>query len=365
MQQTVTYICPSCGAYLRYDGAKQAWICDYCDNEYTKEDLEQRGVQTTDNTTQQPQNDINVTFHENVDVAQTQENLYAYVCPSCGAEIVTDDATAATFCMFCQNPTVMPQKFTGKYQPSAIVPFATDKEQAQKAFLKLCKGKKLLPPQFTSKQRLEKITGIYVPFWLFDCKADFDYQATGENMTLWSDSTYQYTKTDVYHIVRSGRMDFENIPLDASKNMEDAMMDALEPFDFTKKQPFDMRYLSGFFAEKYQYEPKDLFQRMKNRISHGIQNKAAESGRQYDHVHSVRCATNIQSDKQAYLLLPVWMLVSNFKGKKYLFAMNGQTGKMVGELPCDGRQAVKWFLIIFLIVLVITAGIAFVMGGGF
>ena len=180
-----------------------------------------------------------------------------------------------------------------------------------------------------------------MPYWLFDCKADFDYHATGENHLIWSDGDYDYTQTDLFHIHRAGTMDFENIPLDASENMEDALMDALEPFDFTKVEPFDMRYLSGYLAEKYTYE----------------------EGRRYDVVHSVQCNTNYKSDHQAYLLLPVWMLVSNFKGKKYLFAMNGQTGKIVGELPCDTGRSVTWFLLIFVIVFVVAFLLVWLIGG--
>lgn len=369
MEETITYLCPGCGAYLRFDGAAGKWVCDYCDSVYTKEELEQRGVQTEDSGYAVQTEDSGETgetswaFQENVEEGVSAEQLQAYRCPNCGAEIVTDSVTAATFCVFCQNPTVIPQRFDGKYRPSAILPFATNQAQAKEAFRRLCKGKKLLPAGFLSKQRLEKITGVYVPFWLFDCKADFDYHATGEIHTVWSDGDYQYTKTDLYHIHRAGSMDFENIPLDASEHMEDRLMDALEPFDFSKVQPFDMRYLSGYLAEVYTYEPKDLYQRMTERITPGVRRQIEGKNRPYHLVHSVRCDTAFQSEHQAYLLLPVWMLVSEFQGQRYLFAMNGQTGKVVGELPCDTGKSVKWFLLIFVIVLIVIGCTAAVLGG--
>lgn len=367
--ETVTYLCPGCGAYLRYDGGKGKWVCDYCDSEYTREELEQRGAVQEDSSYEVSPGDSGETgklefdYQENVSGQQAQEHLRAYHCPSCGAEIITDDVTAATFCVFCQNPTILPQKFSGKYQPSAIIPFQTDKEQAKQAFLKLCKGKKLLPSGYTSEQRLEKITGVYVPFWLFDCSADFDYHATGEIHTSWSDGNFNYTKIDMYHIHRAGVMDFEHIPLDASEKMQDDLMDALEPFDFSKAEPFDIRYLSGYLAEKYTYAPKDLYERMTNRISPGVQRQAGEGSRPYHSVHSVRCDTKFKSEKQEYLLLPVWMLMSRYKDKNYLFAMNGQTGKIVGQLPVDGGKSVKWFFIIFFISMVITGILAFLVGG--
>ena len=174
------------------------------------------------------------------------------------------------------------------------------------------------------------------------------------------------TRSYVLAPVGPGRMEFENIPLDASEKMQDDLMDALEPFHFEKKKPFDMSYLSGFLAEKYTYQPKDLFDRMTDRITPGVENKAAEGGRGYQRVYGVKCHTDFSSDKQTYVLLPVWMLISKYQGKDYLFAMNGQTGKIVGELPVSNGQAAKWFGIIFAIVFIIAMLISvFVVGGVF
>lgn len=375
MEKTaLTYLCPSCMAYLRYDGKESKWVCDYCDSRFTMEELEQRGLQKEESDYEVKQraeadeNSADVSFSYEENIPQPEEDLShmrGYVCPSCGAEIVTDDVTAATFCVFCGNPTILPKQLEGEYRPAAILPFETDKEDAKKAFLNLCKGKKLLPKGYTSEQRLEKITGVYVPFWLFDCKADFTYHATGENVSTWADTRFIYTKTDLYHIHREGRMEFENIPLDASEKMQDDLMDALEPFHLEKKKPFDMSYLSGFLAEKYTYEPKDLYDRMTCRITPGVEHKAGEGGRGYQRVYGVKCHTDFSSDKQTYMLLPVWMLISKYQGKDYLFAMNGQTGKIVGELPVSSGQTAKWFGIIFAITFLIVMVIACFVGGVF
>ncbi len=139
-------------------------------------------------------------------------------------------------------------------------------------------------------------------------------------------------------------------------------MDALEPFYLERRKPFDMGYLSGFLAEKYTYLPKELYERMTKRIAPGVEYKAAE-GRPYQRVYGVKCRTDFSSERQMYMLLPVWMLVSRYKDKDYLFAMNGQTGKIVGELPCSTGQSVKWFLIIFCITFLISGLLAYLIGG--
>lgn len=366
------YHCPECMAYLRHDGKEGKWVCDYCDSKFTMAELEARGAlaKEDDYEVKNPEeaddniSEIEFHFEENLEgIDGDVSDMTAYSCPSCGAEIVTDGVTAATFCVFCGNPTVIPQQLTGEFRPSAIVPFETNKEDAKNAFLNLCKGKKLLPKDYTSKQRLEQITGVYVPFWLFDCKADFDYHATGENALTWSDSRYIYTKHDLYHIHRTGTLDFENIPLDASANMNDALMDALEPFHLDKKEPFSMSYLSGYQAEKYTYQPKELYERMTERINEGVERLAADGTGHYHSVYGVKCHTDYTSDKQTYMLLPVWMLNSKFEGKNYLFAMNGQTGKIVGELPVDKKQVRKLFWKIFAISFPVFAVISLLFGG--
>lgn len=367
--KALTYICPACNAYLRYDGKADQWCCDYCDSHFTKAELEQRGAKARDDDyevqsdTKKAKDKTTVAYHYEENVAQGEIDLsemQGFTCPSCGAEIVTDSVTAATFCVFCGNPTVLPKQLSGEYRPSAVLPFKTDKEDAKKAFLEFCKGKKLLPKGYTDEQRLEKITGVYVPFWVFDCTADFDYHATGENTRTWSDANFIYTKHDLFHIHRAGEMAFENIPLDASEKMQDDMMDALEPFYFADKRPFDMSYLSGFLAEKYSYAPKELYSRMTARIASGVENKAGE-GLHYEQVYGVRCHTDFHSDHQEYILLPVWMLMSKYHGEDYLFAMNGQTGKIVGRLPSSGKRMAVQFLVTFAIAFLIV----FLIGGVF
>ena len=161
MEQTaLTYLCPDCMAYLRYDGKEQKWVCDYCGGKFTREELEQRGAETKQDDyevkprAEAAENTAEISYHYEENITETDEDLShlrAYHCPSCGGEIVTDDVTAATFCVFCGNPTILPTQLEGEYRPSAILPFETDKEDARKAFLQLCKGKRLLPKGYTSE----------------------------------------------------------------------------------------------------------------------------------------------------------------------------------------------------------------------
>lgn len=369
--ESITFQCSNCGSYLRFDGETQKWVCDYCDSTFTQQEIEQKGgekreidydVKKSADVILDKEDTI---FHFNENVEKNEKdnkNIQVYHCPSCGAEVLTDETTAATFCVFCQNPTILPGKLSGSYRPSRILPFQTTKEDAKNAFLKFCKGKPLLPKGFTGEARLEKITGMYVPFWVFNCHADFTYQSTGENIFSWSDGNYNYTKTDLYRIFRQGQVDFEDIPVDASEKMNDDMMDALEPYHLGETKDFDMSYLSGFFAEKYTFQPKELFDRMTQRVEIGIQ-QAARDTASYQFVHSGNCQNQFNSENQSYMLLPVWMLVSVYGNEKYLFAMNGQTGKIVGKLPYSKSKTILWFIGIFCITYLIVFLLIFFVGG--
>ena len=160
----------------------------------------------------------------------------------------------------------MPTRLSGGLKPDGVIPFKTGKEDAKAAFLRLCKGKPLLPRGFTSEQRLEKITGMYVPFWLYDCAADFSGSYKATRIHTWSDSKYEYTKTDHFLLKRDAAADFVGIPMDGSTKMEDAFMESIEPFDYKQLTSFDMAYLTGYLADKYDVPSENGEPRVRQRV---------------------------------------------------------------------------------------------------
>lgn len=191
--QVLEYKCPCCNAGLRFDGQSQQLTCEYCDNTFELETVKayHDSYAFTGDTIHWDEGSYAQQWSE-----QEHLHIHAFQCPSCGGEIITEETTAATFCPFCDNPTIMPSRLSGGLKPDAVLPFVKTKEDAKAAFLNLCKGKPLLPKDFTHTQRLEKITGMYVPFWLYDCDAEFNGSYKATRIHRWSDSRYSYTKTD-------------------------------------------------------------------------------------------------------------------------------------------------------------------------
>ena len=273
--------------------------------------------------------------------------MSSFQCPSCGGKILCDDTTAASFCPYCDNPTIMPSQVSGGVKPDAVIPFIKTREDAQAAFLQLCKGKKLLPKFFTEEQRLEKITGMYVPFWIYDCDGSFNGSFKATRVHVWSDATYDYTRTDHYLLNRAATAQFEGIPMDGSSKMDDTFMEAIEPFDYSELVDFDTAYLSGYLADKYDVESEAGKDRIRERVENSINSQIQTSLVGYATVLPTSRSLKVNHSKARYVLLPVWMLNTRYKDKIYTFAMNGQTGKMIGTFPICPKRSLSWFGKIF------------------
>lgn len=329
--EVMTYQCPKCGAPLTFSSETQRWDCEFCLSSFSLDELNlEEPEESPEDVGPGPE-------------APDPDHIRVYACPQCGAEIITDDTTAATFCVFCQNPAILTKQLEGSFRPSKIIPFRKKKEDAVRAFLKLCRHRPLLPKGFAGPDRLEKITGVYLPFWLYSCDAGAQLGASAQRVRSWSDSRYHYTRTDHYHLARSGRMQFERVPADGSTKMDDAMMDSIEPYDYSAMEDFSMAYLSGYLAERYDVDDSACYARVEERIKASCEDQLRATMTGYASVQVTHRNFNLRTRKATYALLPVWLLVSKYQGKDYHFAMNGQTGKLIGTLPVSKKRALAWF----------------------
>ena len=336
----IEYKCPCCNAGLAFGSQVQKLTCEYCDNTFDLDTVQ------AFHDSQSGQNQEEFVWETKEPLEWTEAegaSLNAFQCPACGGEILTEETTAATFCPYCDNPTILPARLTGSIKPDAVLPFQRTREDATAAFLKLCKGKPLLPKNFTSQQRLEKITGMYIPFWLYDCDADFQGSYKATRIHCWSDSKYNYTRTEHFLLNRNASADFAGIPMDGSSKMEDVFMEAIEPFDYSQMVPFEMAYLTGYLADKYDVPSEDGKERVRQRVEQSMEDQIQSTLMGYASVLPTNRQIQIHHSKAKYVLLPVWMLNTKYNGKLYTFAMNGQTGKIVGTLPICKKRTAAWF----------------------
>ncbi len=333
-----SYKCPSCSAPLRYDPSGKL-VCDSCGNEYDPEVIE-----LMDSYDRQEAEfdwgDYKKNLAEN---AERIENSVVYVCRSCGATVETDATTAATHCPYCDNEIVITDRLEGGLKPGGVIPFKIDKNRAIDAVLAHFKGKKLLPGNFKDRHTLEKIRGVYVPFWLFDAGMDGTMVMDATRVRMWSDSRYDYTETKHFLLSVSGSMDFAGVPVDASTKMDNDVMDALEPFDYSEMREFDPVYLSGFLADRFDEDPDVSIPRANERMENSAESVIRSEASDFTTVTVRKSLMNLTHPTVRYVMLPVYVLNVKYEDKNYRFAVNGQTGKVVGELPISKLKSWLFF----------------------
>lgn len=343
MDTILEYKCPACGGSLSFDSASQNMKCPYCDTELDVEalkQLEQENAAPGEDSMQWEETPGN-SWQEG-----EEENISSYVCESCGGQILTDATTAATSCPYCGNPVVMPQQVSGVLKPDLVIPFQLDKEAAEAALSKHLLKKPLLPKAFKTENHIREVKGVYVPFWLYDSHAHGDARYHATRTRMWSSGRYMYTETSHYSVLRAGELDFEAVPVDGSEKMDNDMMESLEPYDLSQAVPFQTAYLSGFYADKYDVSAQDCNERANDRIRTSTQDTLRGTVMGYNTVVQENCTVRLSGNKARYALFPVWLLTTRYRNETYHFAMNGQTGKLVGNLPIDWGAFFKWWGII-------------------
>ncbi len=347
-EQVTNYQCPACGGPLHFVGASGKLECDYCDSKFDVSEIEalyqEKNAKAEDAFHGASENDA-IKGWDDSDLTSwgLNEGMKAYSCPSCGAELICEETTSATSCPYCGNPTVVPGQFAGGLKPDYIIPFKLNQDQAQSQLRNFYRGKKFLPKVFSSENQIKEIKGIYVPFWLYDGTADADVNFEAQKIHQFRSGNYRVTETEVYDVHRAGTVPFEKIPVDASKKMPNEYMDAVEPFDYGELTTFSTAYLPGFLADRYDEDAKECAKRADLRAENTAVEMMQTDVKNYDRVKALQKNVYLQRGKVHYALLPVYLLNTKWNGEEYLFAMNGQTGKFIGNLPIDKKKNRLYF----------------------
>ena len=333
--------CPACNAEVSFRPGDKEATCPSCGAEFEVEALLALAARKAE--AKQDAMTWDTQAGSEWDEGET-DGLRVYGCKQCGGEIVADETTGATHCPYCGNPVVLSGHFAGALKPDLVIPFQVDKKAAIAALNNHYKGKLLLPRVFKDQNHIEEVKGLYVPVWLFDADADADIHYRASRTRSWSDSEYRYTETTYYSVYRCGGIGFENVPVDGSTKMEDALMESIEPYDITGAVPFKSAYLPGYLADKYDVDAQASIARANERIKRSTEEAFRSTVHGYTSVTTVDSAVNLQNGKARYALYPVWILNTDWNGQKFTFGVNGQTGKVAGDLPMDKSKFWTWLV---------------------
>ena len=339
---SVSYKCPNCGAPLSFMPGKKTVTCEYCGTEFEVSAIEElfRDKQETAARAAEAQEAKWATEDAGSEwTSDEAKALHAFTCSSCGAELVCDENTMATECVYCGNPTMIPKRFDGMLKPDYVIPFKKTKADAVAALKEFYKGHMLLPSNFTANNRVEAIQPMYVPFWLFDSKITAQAEFRAEKHHVITTPKEIITEVSVFNCRRKGVMRFERIPVDGSKKMEDTYMESIEPFNYSELVDFSAAYLTGYLADKYDVTAEESSARADRRVENSAIEVLQSSVENFDAVQLEDAAVVKDVGKVSYAMVPVWILTTRYNDRPYTFMMNGQTGKVVGSLPYDKMKA--------------------------
>ena len=385
MADTTTYQCPNCNGRLIFNSDIGKLKCEFCDSEFTAEEVEaiyaerqaKADAKAAKEASAAPAPELKVKApvagEDPIDAYLRQANwdnldeeqLRSFNCSSCGAQLLVDQVTAVTSCPYCGNNAVVPGQLSDMLKPDYVIPFKLGRDEAVAALKNYYGGKRLLPNNFTEGNHIEEIQGVYVPFWLYSGSGAGDITFNARNIRTWSDKENNYTETDHYLVYREGTMAFNRVPVDGSTKMPDAHMDAIEPFDYNEMVPFSVGYLPGYLTDRYDQDVKTCEERAGKRVEATCVDTLRDTVKGYMEVDVADAHATLDLNDVSYALLPVWMLHTKYNGEDFLFAMNGQTGRLVGDLPVDRGKVVRYSLLMFVPLMIIAALIVnFTMGFG-
>lgn len=345
--EVVTHKCPNCDGPLSFDPSDQKFHCPYCMSIFSEEEVTSFEAKQKEARLQEDNTPSVETEKKEEAVAidtsdSSEETMDLFLCPSCGAEIVTDSTTAATYCYFCHNPVVLSGRLSGKFLPDKVLPFAIEKEKATEAFLQWAQKKWFVPREFFNQSQVEKLTGVYFPYWAVDAEAEGELSGTGTSIRVWRVGDIEYTETKQFDVLRQGKLHFSELIKNAlSKNTQQKMVEAVQPFPLEKAVAFKNQYLAGFQAEKRDIEYQTIQQNVQNELAQYGENLLSNSVGGYTSFNRQHRDFQLTEENNRYVLLPVWLVTyrgNDATKKDYYYAMNGQTGKVSGVLPISYKR---------------------------
>lgn len=374
MKSTTQYICRNCGGATTFSAKEGKMICDHCGSRFAMSEYA-----SSENT-------------ETLGGAgwgELKDKVKAYACSSCGAELISDELSLITQCPYCGNHSVLEYKFEGTLRPQYIIPFEITKEKAIELLKTDISSKEMVNKSFKTKNQIESIAGMYVPFWNYSAEAYVSGPFIGK-VKLSEDKESVMGTMDI-----KAKMVFDDISVDGSKKMKDNYMDSLEPYNFQSKKPFSGAYMVGFLAERFDVDDMSSRARAEARMKHTslvfVSKKYELYPTKFDcplekliprykplppSMSSFVAPDNpnvqFRYSKSEYVMAPVWLATIKHKRKTYLFAVNGQTGLVAGNKPesklrrfiyaaiATAATIVVCFFSFFLAVMVAILGFVFV-----
>lgn len=309
--------CPNCGGQLRFSAEDQQLKCKSCGS-------------LTEIDSYTPDDKIGMdTITTNV-----------YECPCCGGEIQLIDNDGMEFCPYCGNQATMQEKFSTEGAPKYILPFQLNKAKARDKYKSLTGHLHFAPDGLGDKDNIEKLVGMYVPYYLYDYSIDDEIEYKGKTTR----STADYYITDYANVDVSVKVDSLKVPFDASQTLDDSIAAKLEPFPMDKVRTFNPGYLAGFFVENSTVD-KDVYKSdsldkavdyLCSEVSKGSHGYSPEAGTKYE--IQTKLANDLEYDDAQGAYMPMYFMTTKYDDRVAYSIINGANGVSYIDMPIDKKK---------------------------
>nr|MDD6334983.1 TFIIB-type zinc ribbon-containing protein [bacterium] len=318
--------CPNCGATVLFDPATGGLKCEYCGwSAEVPPPEEGREVCEMD-----------------FDTAESTGNYEwgaekkMVICKSCGAQSVYDQLMVSDICPYCGATAVMQEVGQKSLAPNGVCPFEISGKQAEQRFRTWLGRRWFTPGKAKKSVRADRFTGVYMPYWTFDCNTTSNYSARyGKDRRVKQGDKY-VTVTDWYSCSGVYSRFFDDVLVNASSRQQDSDVRKVEPYNLKKGVPYQPEFVAGFVSERYSVGLKSGWEKGRGRIRSSLESEIGEQIRtryHADRVSGLNFSTRYANITYKYMILPLWMSSFRYKNKTYRFLVNGQTGKVGGKAP--------------------------------
>ncbi len=308
------FACKNCGGNVKFDIKSGQLACEYCHSLFDPYAYEDK---TSD---AEVQKDFDATI---------------FTCPQCGGEILSTDDTAAGFCSFCGASTVLYSRMQKEHKPAYIIPFAKSKDDCKQAYMSLMKKAIFAPKELKDPKFIDGFRGIYMPYWTYYVTQKAPISLPAKR----SHRSGDYIITDHYRL--EGDLDayYKGLSYDASSSFDDSISEKLAPYDVKNMKRFTPAFLSGFYADTADlpstiYASDAMDAACTNTVSE-ISKEPAFTGLSVDSDSAALSPLSLGTTVKEtdYSMFPVWFLSYRNKDRVAYATVNGQTGKVVADLP--------------------------------
>jgi len=318
------FACPNCGGNLKFNISTQQLACEHC----------------------QTQMDPYAFEHKEKDAIETQDfDVTIFTCPQCGGEILSTDTSAAEFCTFCGASTILYSRVSKEKRPDYIIPFEKTKEDCKNAYSAIMKKARFAPDELKDPKYIDGFRGIYIPYWTFHMEQKGPFQLKGSK----SRRRGNYIYTD--HYALHGEIDayYKGLSYDASSSFDDNISKKIAPFDVKGMKKFTPAFLSGFYADTADVDAS-LYQNEAEAIAYNNSIGSVYSQFSGISIEAPDSTMDLNTKTKAVdrTMFPVWFMSYRNGDRVAYTTINGQTGKVVTDLPIDTKKYVKGSLLLAL-----------------